>query len=289
MAYDTSLAFDSVTVIESLAAGELKTGRDLVETTLAPASCADSGFVTELYEVDSRGELLGVLQAVLRTAKRYSRSPIIHIETHGDKKGLALCSGEHVPWVDIAKHLAEINEASRMNLLVVAALCHGWNMISILRPTDRAPAFGIIGTNEAVIAIDLYRAMQRFYTRLIAEPRDLRQAVSEANDGAEYTEWTYYLVTAEIMLCRIFRSYESGDSADETEEQRVSRIVAELARARGADLRQTMQWREQITREIRDYARWFGHYRTPFLMLDLFPENEARFPLRYEDCRPVAI
>lgn len=59
MGYDTSLAFDSVTVIESLDSGELKTGRDLMDSTLAPVSTADPGFVTELYEVDSRTELTG--------------------------------------------------------------------------------------------------------------------------------------------------------------------------------------------------------------------------------------
>jgi hypothetical protein len=288
MGYDTSLAFDSVTVIQSLGSGELKTGRNLVESTLAPVSSADPGFVTELYEVDSRAKLLGAFRAVLQAAKRYSRSPVVHIETHGDKEGLALSSGEHVPWLDVAHHLAEINKTSRMNLLVVAALCHGWNMVSILRPTDRAPAFGIIGTDDNVRAIDLYRAMQRFYTRLLVEPHDLREALNEANNRAQFNDWTYHLVSAEIMLCRIFRSYASGEGDAETEEQRVSRLVAELARLRGADVGQTMQWREQITREIRDHARWFNHYRTQFLMLDLFPENDGRFPLRYEDCRPVA-
>ena len=284
MAYSSSLRFDSSVVIESLESADFKTGTNLVESVLAPHSSVEPGFVTELYEPKTRDELLGTLRAVLQTARRYGRSPIIHLETHGDREGLGLTSGQRVLWSDLAPLLAEINMVSRMNLLVVAALCH---MVEILRPTDRAPAFGIVGTEEVVKAGDLYKSMQRFYGRLLTDPNDLREALSSANETDTLSDWTYTLVSAEIMLCRIFRSYASFDGG-ENEEQRVARLVVELARRRGADVTQTMQWREQIAEELGDLPRWFDHYRSKFLMLDLFPEHEHRFPLRYADCKGVA-
>jgi len=286
--YETSLQFDSINVIESLLPpDDLRTGKDLFESVLAPYSIADPGFVTGYRDVATRAEFFGALRGILSTTGKYGLSPIIHIEAHGDAAGIELKSMEHVEWMEIAPLLAKINEAARMNLLVVAALCRGWNMISILRPIDRSPAFAVLGTEEEPKAGDLYRAMKAFYQSLLEEPLDLRRGLDAANGGVPLSEGTYGLLTAELMLCRVFRTYVAGDP-DETESQRVSRLVVDLARQQGADLRQTMYWRYEITKDIRDYSRWFEHYRKKFLMLDLFPDNERRFPMRYNDCRPVA-
>jgi hypothetical protein len=289
MAYNTSFSFDSVAIIESLRPRDLRTGLDLFETTLAPASVLDPGFESELYEPTSARELFANLNAILENTRRYRRAPIIHIETHGNEKGIILRSGELVEWSDVASALAAINQASEMNLIVVAAMCHGWHMVSILRPTDRAPAFGIIGAPTAVSAVDLFRAMKKFYSALLDEPHDLHRGMSAANEGAPIKDWLYRMEGAELMLCRIFRNYFESLTTEETQPQRVSRLVADLARANGLDVVQTMQLRREITEKLDDHAHWFDHYRKHFLMLDLFPANGPRFPLRYEDCGEASV
>jgi len=282
--YNTSFAFDSVVVIESLRADDLHTGRELVETVLAPASTADPGLGITLYEPRTGPDLHNVLTQTKRDAEQYHRSPIIHLEMHGGKDGLALANGTVMQWADLASALTSINTVSRMNLLVVAAMCHGWHMASLLRPTDRAPAFGIVGTEDQIRAGDLLSTMQRFYKVLVGPSHDFRRAMDVANEGVQYSDWRFKMEGAELWLCRAFTHYVETLSTEESHAQRVNRLVADVARAQKLDVRGTMQVRVALSKAIADDESWFNYYRTKFLMLDLFPENAARFPLGFADC-----
>jgi len=281
--YNTSFAFDSVAIIESIPTGQLQTGRDLFDSVLAPASAIDPEFA-KLYRVKSASEFLGALDKVRSSTERFRRSPIVHIETHGNKEGITLSNDEFVAWSEIAAMLTSINTLSRMNLLVVAAMCHGWHMVSLLRPVERAPAFGIIGTEDTGGAGELLEAMQRFYRVLVGPAHDLRSAMDEANLGVSYEGWRFKMEGAELWLCRAFKHYIETMASEETLAQRVKRMVADVARAQNLDVRGTMMARTALTAAISDHARWFNYYKIGFLMLDLFPENAARFSLRFADC-----
>lgn len=289
MPYNTSVSFDSVIVIESLRESDLRSGRDLFDGTIAPACHADPGLLGELYTPAYRTDFFAVLASVKKMARDFGRSPVIHLETHGNTDGIELGSGEFVNWSEIAPVLAAINQVSRMNLLVVSAMCCGWHMSSILRPTDRAPAFGIIGTDEDDISAgDLYSAMKRFYGELLSS-LDLRRALDEANEHAPLADSRFWLQGAELLLCRVFAHYMSEVEGIGAQAERVSRLVADIARIRDLDVTETMQLRDELTQTINDHASWFEWYRSRFLMLDLFPENDARFPLRYDDCKTVLL
>lgn len=70
----------------------------------------------------------------------------------------------------------------------------------------------------------------------------------------------------------------------ETQEQRVSRLVAEIARAKKLDVHQTSALRLQLTDQLSDHRFWFDFYKERFLMLDLFPHNAKRFALTFDEC-----
>jgi hypothetical protein len=70
----------------------------------------------------------------------------------------------------------------------------------------------------------------------------------------------------------------------ETQEQRVNRLVADIAHTKKLDVSQTMTLRAEISADLSNHKRWFDHYRTHFLMLDLFPQNANRFTYTFEDC-----
>lgn len=283
MPYNTSFSFDSVAIIESIPPGELKTGTELFETVLAPAYTANPRFVYELYHPQSAQQFLGILETIRRVAERFHHSPIVHLETHGDKEGISLSNGEALSWAQIAPAIREINTLSRMNLLVVAAMCHGWHMVDLLRPVERAPAFGIVGTEEAVDAGELLETMQRFY-RVLLGPGDFRAAMDAANEGVSYEGWRFKMEGAELWLCRAFKHYIEAMTTEETLAERVNRMVADVARAQNLDLRGTMLARTTLTEAVRDHNNWFNYYKNRFLMLDLFPENAPRFPLEFADC-----
>jgi hypothetical protein len=286
--YNSSLGFDSVIVVESVGEGDLRTGRDLFETVLAPAAVADPSFLTELRAPRTRTEFMNDLREIADNAKRYGSSPIVHIETHGGQAGISLGNSESVSWDDIAAVLAVINETSRMNLLVVAAMCHGQHMSDILRPTDRAPAFAIIGARGEIKGRVLLASMQAFYGTILSKPHDIIAGLKAANAPFSLGDGPFGLFGAELFFCNVWKRYVTSLRDEETQEARVNRLVTEIARVRGLDVLQTAELRLSISSDINDHPTWFSYYKTRFLMLDLFPENESRFPLTVHDCMPDA-
>lgn len=289
MPYSSSVSYDSVQIIESLPEQDLTTGRELLETTLAPAACADVGFLIEYREARNRREFFAHLQRVIGITEEHSRFPVLHLETHGSREGLLLSSGERVSWEEVAPSLARLNELTRANLLVVAAMCHGWHLSEVLRPTDRSPAFGIVGTTEELAAGAILDVMKEFYACLVSDDPDLSAALASANAIAESHGATFRMEGAELMFCRVFRAYLRDLSTGETQPERVNRLVAVVARAKGSDLRETMQIREQIREALDDHPGWYERYRSHFLLLDLFPENEKRFTLTYDRCMKIGL
>ena len=91
-----------------------------------------------------------------------------------------------------------------MNLLVVAAACHGWHMSDILRPVDRAPAWAILGPPESEKAGKLYEAMERFYHSLLTS-MNLSTAMEAMNAGAGMAYWSYRIQSADLLFCQVFR------------------------------------------------------------------------------------
>jgi hypothetical protein len=104
------------------------------------------------------------------------------------------------------------------------------------------------------------------------------------NGGTEISDWAYRVASAEILFCKVFRSYMEDLRLGETQAQRVNRLVTEIARIKNLDVLQTMQLRTEIAANISNHKWWFDFYRTGFLMLDLFPENHPRFKFTFEEC-----
>jgi hypothetical protein len=277
--YNTNVSFDSIVIIESLKPGDLRSGRDLFETTIAEATWRDETLYAELHTPANRTAFLASLDEVVRMTEA-GRTPILQIETHGSERGIGLTDGDTVPWSDVAPRLLAMNTATRM----VAAMCHGAYMAEILRPVDRAPAFGIVGSVDALNGGPLLEMMQRFYQILLSTQRDLGLAFAAANETEVVRDWSFRLTGAEIMLCRVFKSYLAPHDSDDARRDRVNELVASIAIRDRLDVAQTAMLRTAITEDISDREKWFAHYREKFLMLDLFPENEDRVPLRLDDC-----
>jgi hypothetical protein len=285
MPYQSSVSFDGVVVVESLKKPSRLTGTNLFETTIAPAALAHNTFA-ELHTVATRTQFFSA-RSRAETLADEGHSPIVHFEMHGDKDGLQLSNMDIVEWPELAPSLVRINERTRMNLLVVAAACHGWHLSEILRPVDRAPTWGVIGPPDSIGDQDLYEAMQRFYAALWSSI-DLREALNAANQSPHLKDWQFQIQSADFLYCRVFRWYLES-LRDEPPTERVSRLVAEAARLQNLDVIQTMKLRRDIAKDLDNHQFWFDRYKTRFLMLDLFPENGRRFQLELSDCIPPAV
>lgn len=287
MAYSSSVAFDAVVVIESLRSpDDLLTGAELFARTIRPG-LERHNLYGELYQVRTAAEFRGALVAV-RNHAGAGRAPILHLEAHGDELGIQLVSGETITWTELAPALAEVNRLSQVNLLVVAAACHGWFLGSVLRPVSRSPFWGVIGPPDRAGDTDLSNAMHRFYSELLIN-FDLTKALRAANLGAAYPEWRYRINSAEILFCKVFRYYMDDLRVGGTKEQRVARLVVEIARAKNLDALQTARLRVQLTEDLENHRFWYEFYKEHFLMLDLFPQNARRFLLGFDECAKGAV
>lgn len=280
-AYESTFSFDSILIVESLRPEDRRTGFDLHASTLKPLAQRES-LRAEIRVVSSVSEF----RAALYHAAEYTRmghTPILHLEMHGSKEGLELSNGEIMLWKELAPSLTEINIASRMNLVVVAAACHGWHLSDALRPTSQAPAWAVIGPPDSVSAGSVFDAMTEFYSRLIVGA-DLMPALYAMNGGAEIKDWVYRFQFADYLFCQVFQTYLETVSVGESPTERVNRLVEEYARLKSADLRDTMAFRQLATAQLNDHEYWYNRYKERFLMLDLYPENRPRFKLGSGDC-----
>jgi hypothetical protein len=152
-----------------------------------------------------------------------------------------------------------------------------------MKPTERAPFWGVLGPTTDVYNDDLLEGMEAFYTALLmTEDGDF--ALKALLSAAQAAHGVYTLLTAETFFCWSYEHYEM-DSTDRDIEERILRVVDAWAHKNTPDVTQTAIIREQARELVTDHPRWYDHLRRNFLWLDLFPENENRFSLNYDECR----
>jgi hypothetical protein len=281
--YRTELRFNAIYVIESLPPGDQKTGEELYDSIIFPRTRDLEGCYTQYLKVSDEGELRAALRQIATTCRDANHLPFVHLEAHGGDGGIDLSSGDVVPWTALIGALTAINEACRMNLLVMAVACKGWSLTYSLMPSDRAPLFMLIGPPENASPDALLNATRKFYGALV-EHLDLNEALEAMNDHLPFKQWTIRPATAEILFCRVFRMYVNEVGVGEKLQARENELVARIARRRSLDVLQTADVRAEVRADLSDHRSAYERLRKTFLMLDMYPENEERFGLTYERC-----
>jgi hypothetical protein len=284
--YSDSVRFDSIVVLESLPFGEQKTGTWLYDNVLKPWADAHPPFRVYFNAIDSKSQFLAALDAAEAQLFQNGSVPILHIEAHGDKEGIALSNGEHVRWEELRERLTLMNQVSGLNLLVVMAMCRGWWISQLLYPLRPSPAWGIIGPTEDVWDTDLRNAMEAFYRELL-NSFNARAALDEMNKNKPYEKWEFILETAEVMYCRVFNHSVNVLCTPDQLSDRENEIVAEIVRRNNYHLEVAYDARDRARHMLADHRQVFDFYRHSFFMLDSKPENASRFKLSYDDCMAV--
>jgi hypothetical protein len=211
--YRTELRFNAIYIIESLPEGDFKSGEALYDNIVYPrVSQKLDGAYTQFSRVDNKRQLHAKLREIDRAARVGNHQPIIHFEAHGFDRGIELADGALVEWSAIKPRLASINEACKMNLIVVAMACQGWNLMYSLMPSERAPLNMLIAPSEVITAGEIFEATRRFYDGLVAH-LDLNEALQAMNEGLDYPQWRMKPGTAEILFCRVFRVHVEAQTA----------------------------------------------------------------------------
>jgi hypothetical protein len=279
---DRRIYLDAVHVIETLRPGDDRTGRRLFED-LEPLAIAARPLVTaRFWSAQTRGEFLEHLRSIAHDSRTHGHFPLLHIEAHGSPQGIQVSSGEFLTWLEFKGELTAINEISHLNLLVILAACDGAHILSIIQPTDRAPVHTLIGPNRTVSAGEIERASLAFY-RTLFRVNDGVAAWRAMNDAVAPAPLTFSVFTAEYVLRYVMRGYLKTQCTDEVLASRQRMKELELERA-GMSQEAIVGGRERFRQYQRDHRSRFAEIRNHFLFCDLYPENDARFSVTFDDC-----
>jgi len=231
-----------------------------------------------LHEPKTADQLMTLLEDAALRAQAGGWIPLIHFEMHGaaTKNALVTASGESITWGDVASPLRHINLAVRNSLIVVLGVCSGAYIgtAAANSPFEPSPFTWLVGPDRPVIGFFLPIGFKAFYKELI-ETGDFVKAVGRLRQHTlpEYTALdiaTWFRKSREV--------YEATQTRGPILKERVKRIFRARRAALVAQYGSNNKARAALAAIIQDTSsRWPDYYRH-FVMADIYPENEKRFP-----------
>ena len=275
------IEFNRIYVVESLLAGDEKTGTQLHNDLLRWQGYKYNGFESVLLEPKTKIEWSRMMGDILADTQNKGIRPIIHFEIHGSTKkdGLVLASGELVLWEEIGAILTEINIASKMNLFISLAVCHGAYLLTQYHLDQRAFCFGVLGSFDPLPVDDLKIRFYEFYEELFST-FDIVKAYQRLLNANPNIKIDYECISAVEIFYKNYRNYVLKQVNDP---ERVKERALEAANENGV----VLTTRQQKRAFQRNFAKvlhqkkneYYVEHSTKFLMTDLFPEKKEDFHL----------
>jgi len=279
---DSRSRFNELWVIESLPEGDLKTGKALVESQLEEAKRANPDLLVAFEQPETKQELLQLLGKIRDEARSDGVYPMIHFECHGCPDGLRLANNELVSWDDLRKTLVEINQACRLNLVIVVAACNGAHLIKVTTKMDRAPFWGIVGPEAEVTAGDVERDFGEFY-KTFFDKLDGDAAVDALNHGVARPDRKYHFLGALGLFIRVYARYYKNHCTGKAKRKRVEDLVTQAMQNPDVQRRGVNLVRKKVKAGLADEHAHFNGMKERFFFIDLFPDNARRFPVSLDD------
>ena len=158
------------------------------------------------------------------------------------------------------------------------------------QPITRAAFLALLGPNRPISVGDLLTALRTFYRSIVRDGNG-NIALKAMNDAIDPTRQTFGIVNAEMLFIDVYRAFLRDRCTEEEVSQRVERVVAANAakfkaeRGVGMWAHEVEQVRALAREQVQAHDEHFDHYRRQFFFIDLFPENDQRFPVTIETCR----
>lgn len=259
----------NVWVIEWLSPADQKTGQELH----AWLNQRRPGWA-HLAIAKTSSDVLAAISRARETAERSQMRPVLHLEAHGSAGGIGSgMQGSFLTWSELYPQLAELNVATRCNLMLCAAACDGFAMIQALGHGPRAGAAALVGPGSRVYAAELLESTKEFYRRQMRPDASLRDMVEHASrelSGVDMRAESFAMLAYEAFASTLIAKLrEVNLAADRL--RYAQRLVDEVGL--------TM---EEANRRIADYPLLAIPESTQqawdeLFMIDIAPENWERF------------
>lgn len=267
--------FNQILVVDSIPTGHSNTAKRLFED-IDTYSNAYSPSPAVLYlRIESGDEFIQCLGQCRKDANEKDIIPMLHIECHGGEDGLQFADGSFVGWEELKLPLTELNVSTSLNLMVAVAACTGGALAKMLRISDRAPFWGLIGPTQPLMPDDLEKAFRALYLELLStkSPAKAIQAMDKAT-----TPGLFWRTTAQGLFERVWSGYKKEYCNAEALTMRAKRMSESLRKEPNVLLPSIDELKLKL---VEHEPEAFEHFRNAFFMYDLSPENIGRFPVEY--------
>jgi hypothetical protein len=266
-------------IVDSLGDDDRQTGRRLREDLEDHITVRNLTVPVIFRRVCDPTALLSSLDELQTDIEKTGRNAILHLECHGSTNcsGLVLRDGSYVPWDDLKPRLQAINLASRFNLFLILGCCNGGYVAQIARLEEPAAFCALLGPNNELGERDLLDGLRAFYTELLTV-RDATAAFNALRTAVP--DFPYFYTTAEGLFRLGFAAYIREETTAEQLSRRAQSIHQRLRDSGHPDPREL----KRISQTLKDLEKpEFDRCRRAYFALDLYPENEARFTVSYDD------
>jgi hypothetical protein len=232
-----------------------------------------------LHRVSSRASFLERLHRIEQDFLTTRRIPLLQIETHGDLDGIGLTDDNGLTWPELMNVLTPLNTATGVRLPVILSACHGVWGIKMAQPVERAPFLALLGPNRKVYPGEVVRGMTEFYRGVFVHKSGDR-AMQLLNNVVDPDRTTFGIYNCERLFTDVWNGYLEEVAKQGVAETRVDRMMT-MGRLTYGPLprhEETLA-RQRMHDYIADQPARFEESRRHFFMIDLFPENGARFNL----------
>lgn len=268
--------FNKIYVIESLT-NERPTGTELyndIIKRLMPNS--------ELLQVHSLSEWNNAVAKIKDEVSNMNVIPVLHLELHGDLKGLVLSNGDIITWADFVDRMREINVKTENNLFITMGICFGANILLHTQFDKPAPFFGFIGSLHEIYNGDIYLRYSEFYYEFL-KSYDITQSLERLYKANPEHPNVYSFVNAPELFRTVYKEYLTTQFTEDAQAKRSQQAIDSITSLSPEDRTQL----EVIFKEnLEKYKeKYYIEHITGFLMTDRFESCRKRFsiPQNIED------
>ena len=175
-----NIYFSKIIVIQSIPGDERQTGSELHDDIISRRAWLDPNVITEVIDIFSRKEFLILIERIKIETRNKESLPFIHFETHGNKDGLILKSGEQILFNELIPLIRDINHFANNNLFISVGACWGGMIQFSTKITEPCPFRGFIGPMESIYPEDLIISFTAFFDELLVS-NDFDKAIKRLN------------------------------------------------------------------------------------------------------------
>jgi hypothetical protein len=269
--------FNEIHILQSLPIGE-RTGPALRTSILL--SIPDAATRVHLSDLVDKQALRSKLVALAANLEDHGIIPVLHFECHGSEDGLHLASSELVTWDELRDLLTPLNIACGLNLFVSLAACHGDRLATAIRLTEPAPVWGLLGPRTVEKSGFLSTFFCTFFVHLL-KYNDPRAALVAAGGGTHLEDKPLVLWTAVYFFVLAFRGWQLQYGTEARIAASAERLATRVQQQKGLPDEARIDLARDYSRTLSDHESHFARFVRIYLMLGLFPDNEARFGLTW--------